>query len=120
MKQQVFPQLRMTAWDRTREFYVDGLRFKVDWEHRFKPDSPLFAQVSSEGLSLFLTEHADDCEVGGAAYFVVDDVDAFSSEISSRGIEAAQPPRDTPWGSREMKVKDPDGNSLRFASPGER
>jgi uncharacterized glyoxalase superfamily protein PhnB len=118
MEQRVFPQLRMMNWGRTRRFYVDGLGFTVDWEHRFEPDYPVFAQVTRDGLSLFLTEHTGDCEVGGAAYLVVDDVDALFGEIRTRGI-AVQPPEDTPWGTREMGVKDPDGNSLRFANPAE-
>src|SRR5438067_1514482 len=73
MRQRVFPQLRMTNWKRTRAFYVDGLGFSVDWEHRFEPGLPVFAQLTRDGLSLFLTEHAGDCQVGGAAYLVVDD-----------------------------------------------
>lgn len=116
MSQKVFPQLRMMDWNRTRRFYVDGLGFAVDWEHRFEPHLPVFAQLTRDGLSLFLSEHAGDCQVGGAAYFVVDDVDALFEDIRSRGI-AARPPEDTPWGTREIGVKDPDGNSLRFANP---
>lgn len=68
MQQRVFPQLRMTFWNRSRAFYADRLGFKVDWEHRFEPGFPVFTQVSRDGLSLFLTEHAGDCQPGGAAY----------------------------------------------------
>lgn len=120
MNQRVFPQLRMTSWERSRPFYVDGLGFRVDWEHRFEPGFPVFAQLTREGLSFFLTEHAGDCQVGGAAYFVVDDVDALSREISERGIIPAEAPDNTPWQTREMSVIDPDGNRLRFASAGSR
>lgn len=117
MAQRVFPQLRMTNWARTRRFYVDGLGFAVDWEHRFEPGFPVFAQLTRDGLSLFLSGHAGDCQVGGAAYFVVDDVDALNGDIRRRGIVEAEPPDDTPWGRREMTVVDPDGNRLRFANP---
>lgn len=120
MNQRVFPQLRMTNWDRSKQFYVDGLGFHVDWEHRFGPGFPVFTQLTRDGLSLFLTEHAGDCQVGGAAYFVVDDVDALYGEIRGRGIRPSQPPEDTPWQTREMDVIDPDGNRLRFANPGSR
>lgn len=114
MAQRVTPQLRMTDWARTRAFYVDGLGFSVDWEHRFEPGFPVFAQVTRAGLSLFLTEHAGDCQPGGAAYLVVDDLDALFREISERGVRPTEPPADTPWGTREMTVVDPDGNRLRF------
>ena len=116
MSQRVFPQLRMTDWRRTQLFYVDGLGFKIDWEHRFEPGFPVFAQLTREGLSLFLSEHAGDCQVGGAAYFVVDDVDALYGNILKNGVKVAEPPTDAPWGAREMTVKDPDGNTLRFSN----
>ncbi len=105
----------MTDWNRTRPFYTEGLGFAVDWEHRFEPGLPAFVQLTRDGLSLFLTEHAGDCQVGGAAYFVVDDVDALHAEIRARGIQPDHPPADTPWGTREMTLLDPDGNRLRFA-----
>ena len=116
MDQRVTPQLRMTDWKRTHAFYVAGLGFAVEWEHRFEPGLPVFAKVSRDGLALFLTEHAGDCQVGGAAYIVVDDVDALYEEIRGRGIRPAEPPETAPWGAREMLVVDADGNRLRFAT----
>lgn len=104
----------MTDWERTRAFYTDGLGFNVDWEHRFEPGFPVFAKLTLDGMSIFLTEHAGDCQVGGAAYFLLHDVDAFFREIRSRGIPPTEPPEDTPWGTREMTITDPDGNRLRF------
>ena len=116
MKQRVFPQLRMTDRKRTRTFYVDGLGFTVDWEHQFKPNFPVFAQLTRDGLSLFLSEHSGDCQVGGAAYFVVDDVDALFREITGRSISPEEPPSEMDGLPREMTVVDPDGNKLRFAN----
>lgn len=114
MNQRVTPQLRSTNWTRTRAFYEDGLGFHVQWKHRFEPGLPVFAQVSRDGLSLFLAEHSGDCQVGGAAYIVVDDLDALHREITARGVRGDEPPQGTPWGTREMCVMDPDGNRLRF------
>jgi uncharacterized glyoxalase superfamily protein PhnB len=114
MTQRVVPQLRMTDWRRSQAFYTDGLGFGVDWEHRFEPGFPVFAQLTLDGMSIFLTEHAGDCQVGGAAYFRVADVDALFREVRARGITRPAPPEDTPWGTREMTIVDPDGNRLRF------
>ncbi len=116
MTQTVVPQFRITDARRSRAFYVDGLGFRVDWEHRFEPGFPVFMQLTRAGQSLFLTEHEGDCKVGGAAYLVVPDVDACHNQFVARGIVATEPPADTPWGPREMVVTDPDGNRLRFAS----
>lgn len=116
-EQRVTPQFRMTDWPTSRRFYEAGLGFEVEWEHTFEPGFPVFAKVTLAGMALFLTEHTGDCEVGGAAYLVVDDVDALHAEFVTRGIAPAEPPEDAPWGRREMMVVDPDGNRLRFANP---
>src|SRR5436309_16031569 len=107
MRQRVFPQLRMTNWKRARAFYVDGLGFSVDWEHRFEPGLAVFTQITRGGLSLFLTEHAGDCQVGGAAYLVVDDVDALFREIIRRGINPAGLAGNTEGHAHEVTVVAP-------------
>lgn len=33
-------------------FYIDTLRFKIDWEHRFTPTDPIYMQISRNGLIL--------------------------------------------------------------------
>jgi uncharacterized glyoxalase superfamily protein PhnB len=115
-QQTVIPQLRITSARDSLEFYVGGLGFTVDWQHQFGPGFPLFLQLTRADQTIFLTEHTGDCEVGGAVYFVVPDVDHCFAELSSRGVKLAEPPTNTPWGTREMVAKDPDGNRLRFAS----
>ena len=40
------PILRSFDAAKAREFYVDFLGFKVDWEHRFGDNFPLYMQVS--------------------------------------------------------------------------
>jgi len=116
LQQTVIPQLRITSVPRSLEFYVNGLGFTVDWEHQFEPGFPLFMQLTRLGQTIFLTEHIGDCEVGGAVYFVVPDVDRCFAEFSARGVLLTALPADTPWGTREMLATDPDGNRLRFAS----
>jgi len=115
-QQTVIPQLRIASASRSLEFYVGGLGFTVDWKHQFEPGFPLFVRLTRTGQTIFLTEHVGDCEVGGAVYFVVPDVDRCYAEFSGRGVSAAEPPTETSWGTREMTITDPDGNRLRFAS----
>ncbi len=116
MSQTVIPQFRMMDAERSVPFYVGGLGFEIDWEHRYEPGFPLFMQLTREGQTIFLTEHAGDCEVGGAAYFVVPDVDACYDTFVAGGVTTLSRPEDTPYGTREMMVTDPDGNRLRFAN----
>jgi catechol 2,3-dioxygenase-like lactoylglutathione lyase family enzyme len=45
-------------------------------------------------------------------------VDALHAELVARGVVIDTGPVDQTWGNREMYVKDPDGNSLRFIQEG--
>jgi catechol 2,3-dioxygenase-like lactoylglutathione lyase family enzyme len=114
--QTVLPQLRITNADRSLRFYVDGLGFAIDWQHQFEPGFPFFFQLTRQGQSIFLTEHAGDCQVGGAVYFIVPDADACWAAMALRGVVPTNPLATMPWGTREFVVTDPDGNRLRFAS----
>ena len=58
--QRTVPIFRIFSLEKAREFYLDFLGFKVDWEHRFEPDAPVFMQVSRDGLVLHLSEHVGD------------------------------------------------------------
>jgi catechol 2,3-dioxygenase-like lactoylglutathione lyase family enzyme len=44
--QRTVPIFRIFSLEKAREFYLDFLGFKVDWEHRFEPDSPVYMQIS--------------------------------------------------------------------------
>ncbi|ATD66646.1 glyoxalase [Luteimonas chenhongjianii] len=112
--QTVIPQLRMTDADRSLAFYA-ALGFAVDREHRFDSGMPLFAQLTRDGQTLFLTAHAGGCAVGGAVYFKVVDVDACARAFAAAGVPIMQAPWNTDWGTREMVLIDPDHNRLRFA-----
>jgi len=112
--QQVIPALRITDYAKSKAFYVDGLGFQVEWEHRFEPHFPVFVQISREGMTLFLTEHKGDCPVGGLVHFYVPSVDAWYDELLRNGIPVNEPPNEDLPGLRAMTVLDPDGNQLRI------
>jgi catechol 2,3-dioxygenase-like lactoylglutathione lyase family enzyme len=78
------PILRMMDEAKAREFYVGFLGFKVDWEHRFAEDAPLYMQISRDGCVLHLSEHYGDCVPGGAIRIDTDDVDALHQELSAK------------------------------------
>ena len=114
----VVPIFRIFSVEKTREFYLDFLGFTVDWEHRFEPDAPVYMQVSRDGVVLHLSEHHGDCCPGAAMRIDTSDIDALHAELAGKRYGYARPQVDqTPWGSREMSVKDPFGNRLTFTSP---
>jgi catechol 2,3-dioxygenase-like lactoylglutathione lyase family enzyme len=114
--QQVIPALRITDPVRSRAFYVDGLGFRVEGEHRFAPGLPVFMTVSRDGMVLYLTEHAGDCPVGGLVHLFVPDVDAWYAELQQKGVPVREAPNQSIPGLRDMTVADPDGNTIRICT----
>ncbi len=111
------PILRSFDEAKAREFYVGFLGFRVDWEHRFEPDLPLYMQVSRGGCVLHISEHHGECSPGAAMRIEVDGLDAFHQELTQKQYKHARPGiEDTPWGSRDMSVRDPFGNRLTFTT----
>ncbi len=114
--QRVMPTLRITDYARSKAFYVEGLGFQIDWEHRFEPHFPVFMQVSRGDLAFFLTEHAGDCAVGALVHLYVQDVDAWYLEFRNKGVPVKEPPNESLQGLRDMTLIDPDGNKLRVCT----
>ena len=48
------------------------------------------------------------------AFIWVTDVDRLYDEISARGAVVKLPPTNQTWGTRELRISDPDGNGLGF------
>lgn len=115
MEEHAVPVIRVTSGSGSLAFYAQ-LGFEIQWEHRFGDGLPLFASVRRGNWHVFLSEHDGDAAPNGLAYFYADDVNALHEVWRSRGVDV-EPPRDRPWGMRELQVVDPDGNRLRVGSP---
>ena len=112
------PILRIFDEAKAREFYVGFLGFRIDWEHRFAPDLPLYMQVSRDGCVLHLSEHHGDCSPGSAMRIETDGLDVLHQELSAKQYKYYRPGIEKmPWGTRDMSVKDPFGNRLTFTAP---
>jgi uncharacterized glyoxalase superfamily protein PhnB len=111
------PILRIFDEVKAREFYVGFLGFKIDWEHRFEPGLPLYLQVSKGDCVLHLSEHQGDATPGAAMRIETDELEAFRKQLHAKNYKYAKPNiEDTPWGSKDMAIKDPFGNRLVFTS----
>lgn len=111
------PILRIFDETKAREFYVDFLGFKVDWEHRFEEGLPLYMQISRDGCILHLSEHHGDCSPGAAVRIETDELESFHRQLLAARYKYARPGiEDMPWGTRDMSVTDPFGNRLTFTS----
>lgn len=111
------PLIRIFDEAKAREFYVGFLGFEFEWEHRFEPGLPLYAQIRRSDLVLHLTGHHGDATPGSTTFVRVDDIDALQRELIAKNYPNMRPGvNEQPWG-RMMEVIDPFGNRLRFWQP---
>jgi uncharacterized glyoxalase superfamily protein PhnB len=114
----VVPILRMFDESRAREFYVDFLEFRIDWEHRFEPEAPLYAQLSRDECRLHLSEHHGDVCPGAAIRIEEPEVETYQQALLAKNYKYYRPGLiDTEWHTREMTVQDPFGNKIIFWKP---
>jgi catechol 2,3-dioxygenase-like lactoylglutathione lyase family enzyme len=115
MKQTITPVLRILDVAKAKEFYIDWLGFKIDWEHRFGDNFPLYYQVSREGLTLHLTEHYGDCIPGSRIRITIKGLDSFHQQLTLKDYRYYKPCIEKmEWGSLEMSLLDPFGNHIVF------
>ena len=109
------PVFRIFSVEKAREFYLDFLGFRLDWEHRFEPDMPVYMQVSRGPVVVHLSEHHGDATPGSTAYVRMRGVRDYHAEISGRGYRYLRPGVESrEWAEAEMTVTDPFGNRIRF------
>jgi catechol 2,3-dioxygenase-like lactoylglutathione lyase family enzyme len=110
------PTLRIFDIAKAREFYVDFLGFKVDFEHRFEPDLPLFMQVSLGDVVLYLSEHHGDCSPGAKIVIETSDLASYHADLAAKKYGYARPGLvDQPWGATTITIADPFYNHIEFS-----
>lgn len=83
------------------------------------PDKPRYARVRRDDIELHLQWHdANEWNFPNdrpTYRFVVHDVDALYQQFDKNGaLTDATTVTETPWGTREFHVRDPDLNGLQF------
>jgi catechol 2,3-dioxygenase-like lactoylglutathione lyase family enzyme len=109
------PILRIFDLAKAKEFYLDFLGFRIDWEHRFEDGAPVYMQIGRGDLVLHLSEHHGDGSPGAIVYVRTTGLVDFHHEITAKGYRFMRPGIErTPWGSMLMEIIDPFNNRLRF------
>jgi len=111
------PILRVKDARVSAKFYQDAMGFKVDWEHRFADDFPIYMQVSRPPLALHLSEHQGGGTTAAEFFVRVPDVDAVYQAMVDQGIKPESEPTDQEYGMRDFLIVDPDGHSITLGSP---
>ena len=120
MLKMAIPLIHVSNTARAEEFYCQRLGFGREFAHR-PPGvqrDPCYLGISRDGVWLHVSSFSGDGVSGGVVNLMVDNVDALQAELLAKGVHIDSGPVDQSWGTREMYVKDADGNSLRFLQPG--
>ncbi|MFZ6649039.1 glyoxalase superfamily protein [Undibacterium sp. TJN25] len=112
------PILRVFDEAKAKEFYLDFLGFRLDWEHRFEDGLPLYMQVSRDECVLHLSEHFGDGSPGVHLRIAINGIgaiDTYQQQLLAKQFKHSRPGIEKkPWGTREMQIADPFGNRLSF------
>ena len=122
----LIPELSVSDINKTREFYVDILGFKICYE---RPEDK-FIFVEKDGNQIMLEQINDNWNVGKMEYpfgrginfeMTISDVDAVYERIEKAGIKLFRKMevKDYECGNeivhqKQFLVQDPDGYLLRF------
>ena len=119
----IIPTVRCSNMQASLEFYTKVLDFELVERDDYLAD-PSFAVLKRDGEPLFLSSHRGDGAFGQAIVVETNEVDNLFRRFRARGLRTpgnpAAPqmvhegPIDQTWGTRELYVDDPDGNTLRF------
>ena len=112
------PLLHVSNSAAAQKFYCDQMGFRLEFADRSDENlvDPCYMGLSRDGVRIIVSSFSGDGVAGGVVNFQVQDVDALHAELVARGVKIDTGPVDQTWGTREMYVKDADGNSLRFMS----
>jgi catechol 2,3-dioxygenase-like lactoylglutathione lyase family enzyme len=110
-------QLRTTDLDRAIRFYTEVLGFDLDFRYE-----DFYAGVRA-GRQVFHLKRVDEADPSIAfvregehfhLYFHTDGIDAVAANLEAEGVALVRTAHDTPWGTRELALRDPDGHTLYF------
>ena len=114
------PVLRVNSSTAAEEFYCGRPGFQREFVYRIdetKPD-PCYMGLTRDGVWLHVSSFSGDGVVGAVVRMVVENVDSIHAELVAKGVPIDAGPIDQTRGTREMYLKDSDGNSNRFIQEG--
>jgi uncharacterized glyoxalase superfamily protein PhnB len=115
MLQKTIPILRMFDVVKAKEFYIDWLGFKIEFEHQFEENTPYYIGITKDDIKIHLSEHYGDATPGSKVFIVCNEIEKYYAELQSRPYKYYRPCLEkTFYGTLEISVQDPFGNKLSF------
>lgn len=113
--EKTIPIFRIFDYTKAVEFYVDWLGFTIDWKHTFEENTPIYMQVSREGIILHLSEHYGDSTPGARVYIECTGLKEYHKLLLDKKYKYNRPGLEYAfYGAWCMEVIDPFGNRLTF------
>jgi len=107
--QSVAPIFLVTDMQRALDYYTRVLGFGIEWA---VGEPTTHASVARDGVEISLT--AESAPVPSQVYIEVDGVDEYFDRVSANGANVVVPLGDRPYGMRDGRIDDPDGNSIQL------
>ncbi len=104
------PILHVRDLKEAMAYYTEKLLFERLWDWGDPPD---FGAVRLGKVEIFFCQGGQGSPGTWLCIFL-EDVDGYFERIKKLGAEVIEPPRNLPWGMREMQVRDPNQHVLRF------
>lgn len=105
----VMPELPLTDVPAGVAHYRDVLGFSINHQQAD------LGVMDRDGMRLLLIGRTERHSGIGSCCFYVRDADALHAELTAKGANVMGEPVSQPWGLREFRVLDPEGNRLSFA-----
>ncbi|PWK92395.1 VOC family protein [Fulvimonas soli] len=116
----IVPQLRTTDMDASIGFYTQKLGFAVEFNYQ-----DFYAGIRA-GNRLFHLKRVDAADPsipfvaeGGHfhLYFQAEGVAALAAALKAKGVALVEDVHETPWGTREIVLRDDQGHTLYIGEP---
>ncbi|HEU5133906.1 MAG TPA: glyoxalase superfamily protein [Steroidobacteraceae bacterium] len=110
--QSIAPIFQVANMQRAIDYYTRVLGFAIEWT---AGEPPTHASVSRDSVEISLT--VETAPVPSRVYIEVNDVDDYFGRIAAAGAFVKVPLADRPYGMRDGRVDDADGNSIQLGEP---
>ena len=106
---QALPELPCNDIAAAVDFYRDVLGFRINYQQHD------LGVMDRDAITVLLIARTDQHKGIGSCEFYVSNVDALYQEFLAKGAHVLSPPVSHPWGLRDFRLIDLEGNRLTFA-----
>ncbi len=105
---QALPELPFDNVAAAVDWYRDTLGFRINYQQGD------LGVMYRDAITILLIQRTAQHTGIGSCEFYVADADALYAEFTAKGAHTMGPPVSHPWGLRDFRVVDPEGNRLTF------